>query len=113
MIEKNLEGVYPDDIFSEQLELIDKKLAEAYLQQKQAALKDYSLEALLQFAQEKLSDIKRTYENSNTSQRKALLSSLFPLRARWLFPGISNTEISPLHQPIQHPEILNVQFGDA
>jgi site-specific DNA recombinase len=113
LIEKNLEGIYPDDIFREQLEIIDRRLADTFLLHKQAELKNYNLEELIVFVKEKLTDIKHTYENSNASQRKALLSSIFPSGMPWIQQGISNPELSLLYQPIPHPEMLHVQSGDA
>ncbi len=111
LIEKNLAGLYSDELFREQLAVLDQKLADAYAAQSRANLANYNYEVLFKFIEEKLAHIAKTYEESTLSQKKALLCSIFPSGMRWMYPGISNTEISPWYQVIQGVNKLDVTLG--
>jgi hypothetical protein len=54
LVKKHLEGVDPDDLFREQLEIIDTKLADAYLPQQESAIQECDLESLMELVKDKL-----------------------------------------------------------
>ncbi len=111
LIEKNLLGIYSDEIFREQNKLIEEKVAVAQISKNDAVISKYNLEAIVSFIKEKFSDLVIAYTESKLNQKKVLLCSIFPSGMPWSYPGYSNTEISPLYQAIRHPEDHQVAFG--
>ncbi len=112
LIEKNLEGIYDDDIFKEQLELLDKKIAEAYALTRQQQLKSYDINLLCKFVKEKLAHPYETYINGDVETKKNLLCSIYPQGIKWMYPGLSNTGISPQYQQIRDITKSYVPYGE-
>lgn len=100
LIQKNLSGVYSDEIFKEQNTLIEGKIKDILLTKEDSVLDKYNLEAITQFIYEKFANLHTTYDESNLEQKKILLCSIFPSGVPWYYPGYSNTKISPYHQTI-------------
>lgn len=46
---------------------------------------------------EKFANLEKTYQLASLSQIRVLLCSIFPSGLFWGYPGLSNTEISPLY----------------
>src|SRR5690606_9030489 len=101
LIEKNLEGTYPDEIFREQLDIIERQIAEAHAVLKQKQLKSYDIELLCAFVKNKLAKPRKAYEDADLKAKKFLLSSIYPQGIKWMYPGLSNTDISLQYQQIK------------
>lgn len=108
LIQKNLNGIYSDEIFKEQNKLIEEQIASVQMAKDDALLEKYNLEKIVKFMQEKFANLGVTYQLSTLSQIKVLLCSIFPSGLLWSYPGLSNTKISPLYQSIRmfEPERL-------
>lgn len=100
LVEKNLAGIYSDEIFKEQNAAIETKLVAAKTAQNDALIDQYSMEEIVNFIKEKLTDLAETYSHSNLSQLRCLLGSIFLSGLIWGYPGISNRQISPIYQAI-------------
>ena len=61
----------------------------------------YNLEAIATFMKDKFANLGRTYQLSNLSQIRILLSSITPSGLAWSDLDLSNSEISPLYQQIR------------
>ncbi len=101
LIQKNLDGVYSDDIFKEQNKLIEGQIVNVQITKDDALLAKYNLEAIIIFMRGKFSNLGRTYQMSSLSQLRVLLCSIFPSGMRWSYPGYYNTQISPIYQSIR------------
>ena len=101
LIQKNLSGVYSDEIFKEQNGLIEEQIAGVQMAKDDALLAKYNLESIVKFMQTKFANLGDTYQMSNLSQLRVLLCSIFPSGLRWSYPGYYNTEISPIYQSIR------------
>ncbi len=112
LIEKNLAGVYDDKIFKEQNKLIDDKIASVQMTKDDALLEKYNLQAIVAFMKEKFANLGKTYQQSDISQIKVLLGSIFPSGLAWGYPGYSNSQVSPLYQYIRSSGTERVPFGD-
>lgn len=112
LIQKNLSGIYSDEIFKEQNKLIEEQLQSLHVAQDDTLLKKYNLESVVGFLREKLSDLGKTYQESEVSQIKVLLGSIFPSGLAWSYPGYSNQEISPLYRYIQQFNADQFAFGE-
>jgi hypothetical protein len=112
LIEKNLAGVYSDEVFKEQNALLEEKIRDVQVLKNDPLLEKYNLEETIKFIEEKFSDLGTTYKNSSLEQKKVLLSSIFPSGMAWNFPGISNSGIGALYQSIQAFVDESVHVGE-
>lgn len=112
LIEKNLNGIYSDEIFREQNKLLEEKITILQVAKSDVLLKKYNLEDIIAFIKEYFENLGTTYINSNLTLQKILLGSIFTSKLHWSYPGISNHEISPLYQYIRQFDTEGVPFGD-
>lgn len=100
LVQKNLSGVYSDEIFKEQNSVIESQIMRAQITKDDAAVDEYNIDAVASFMKTLLADLGETYKRSNLNQLKVLLSSIFPTGMAWSYVSGLNTTISPLYQAI-------------
>ncbi len=100
LIEKNLSGVYSDEIFKEQNTILEDKMIKAQIAKEDSTFERYNIDAVTSFMKTLLADLRETYKRSNQNQVKVLLGSIFPSGLAWGYNGTLNTEISPLYKEI-------------
>jgi site-specific DNA recombinase len=61
LIEKNLSGIYSDDIFKEQNGMIEEKIKSIYATQDDQLLEKYALEPITKFVETKLTDLQKNF----------------------------------------------------
>jgi hypothetical protein len=101
LVEKNLSGVYSDEIFKEQTAVIESQIGRALIVKEDATFDNYNIDALTSFLKTLLADLGVTYKRSNISQVKVLLSSIFLKELAWDYNGGLNSQISPIYQAIR------------
>ena len=111
LIEKNLAGVYSDDVFKEQNRLIETRIKDIQITKDEALISKYNLEAITKFIKDKFANIAKTYDESDLEQKRVLLCSIFDLGLLWGYPGYSNTKISPYYQAIRDLDSSEVSFS--
>lgn len=111
LVEKNLSGVYSDDIFKEQNRLIEEKVKLIYIAKNDAVIEKYSLEKITEFIKARFEDLAQTYLLSTLEQKRVLLCSIFPSGVPWSYPGYSNTQISPYYSCMLRLEDKSASFG--
>ena len=111
LIEKNLSGVYSDDVFKEQNKLLEEKIRDIQVTKNDALLSKYNLEAITAFIKGKFTNLVEMYSSLDLEAKRVLLCSIFPLGVLWSYPGYSNTEISPYYQAILALEKDSVAFS--
>ena len=118
LVEKNLAGVYSDEIFREQNAIIEDKIKDLHAMKDTSVINKYTLEETVTFIEEKFANLGATYDDDNSSleEKKALLGSIFPAGMAWNYPGISNHDISPFYGAIlaftRHSAHLGEPAGD-
>ncbi len=112
LIEKNLKGIYSDDIFKEQNKHIEEKIKDIQIAKNDVLINKYSLEAITKFIKEKFDNLAETYLDSDLKQKRVLMCSIFPLGVLWSYPGYSNMKISPFYQAILDIERQDVSLGE-
>lgn len=112
LIEKNLAGIYSDEIFKEQNAAIESKIIAAQSAKSEATLEQYNIDKIVEFIKAKLNDLAVTYDSSNLSQIRCLLGSIFLSGMIWDYPGCSNRTISPVYQEIRNCDNDNVTIGE-
>jgi len=101
LVEKNISGVYSDEIFKEQNALIEDKITKAQIAKDETTFEKYNIEAITSFVKTLLADLGEAYRRSNVSQVKVLLGSIFPSKLAWSYNGTLNHSIIPLYQSIR------------
>lgn len=101
LVQKNLDGIYSDEIFKSQNAVIENQLAQAYIAKDDATLDKYNIDDVVTFIKTLLADLAETYRRSSLSQLKVLLSSIYPSGIVWNYDAGYNTKVSPLYQAIQ------------
>ncbi len=102
LVEKNLAGIYSDEVFKEQNATIEDRMTKAQIAKDDATIDKYNIDDVTTFIRTILADLGETYKRSSISQIKVLLGSIFPSGLSWSQNGTLNREISPLYQSICH-----------
>jgi hypothetical protein len=110
-IEKNLSGVYSDDIFKEQNKLLEEKIKGIQAAKNDSIIEKYNLEAITKFIQNKFKDLNGTFTESGLEHKRVLMCSIFPKGLHWAYPGYSNTEISPFYRSFLELQGPKVRIG--
>lgn len=111
LVEKNLSGVYSDEIFKEQNSMIEDKIIRAQILKDDSTISKYNIDAVTSFMKTILADLGETYRRSTIGQLKVLLGSIFPHGIAWDYTGTLNPQISPIFQYIQHFEGSAIPSG--
>lgn len=106
LIEKNLSGVYSDDIFKEQNKILEEKIAAIQAAKDETVIEKYNLEAITNFIQSKFTNLDKTFGEADLERKRVLMCSIFPKGLHWSYPGYSNTQMSPFYRCF-----LDVQNG--
>lgn len=101
LVQKNLAGIYSDEIFKEQNGVIEDQIMQAQIVKDDATFDKYNIDKVTSFMKTMLADLGEAYKRSNLTQAKVLLGSTFPSGLVWDYNGRLNHQISPLYQYIQ------------
>jgi site-specific DNA recombinase len=112
LVEKNISGVYSDEIFKEHNAIIEDKITKAQISKDEVSYENYNIEAINTFIRTLLADLGETYKRSSTSQLKVLLGSIFPSGLAWSYNGTLNHSISPIYQAILNTSDDSVLSGE-
>jgi site-specific DNA recombinase len=111
LIEKNISGVYSDEVFKEQNRIVEDKIKAVFEAKDDELIEKFNLEAISEFIKNKFGDLAKTYQDSNLDQLKILLCSIFPSGLVWDYRNYSNTEISPFYQAFLGVQNNGVNYG--
>ncbi len=111
LVEKNLTGVYSDEVFKEQSGMIEDRMITAQIAKEDSTLDKYNIDAVTSFIRTLLADLGETYKRSSIGQLKVLLGSMYPHGVAWDYTDTLNPSISPLYQYIQCFSEASVPFG--
>ena len=111
LVEKNLSGVYSDEIFKEQNAIIESKIMKAQIAKEDSTIDKYNLEKITDFVRTLLADLGETYDKSNPKQIKVLLGSIFPDGLVWSDNGTLNHRIRPIYQYIRRFDTRSIPSG--
>ena len=111
LIEKNLAGIYSDDIFREQNRMIEEKITTIQITKNDDLITKYNIEDVANFIKEKFKDLAKTFANSDLQQKRMILCSIFPSGLVWNYPGYLNTQVSACFKFMQNINAETVQHG--
>lgn len=111
LVEKNLSGVYSDEVFKEQNAMIEDKIIKAQIAKEDSIIDKYNIDKVISFIKTLLADLGEAYKRSDTNQVKVLLGSIFPFGMAWNYNGTLNHKISPIYQAIRTLSTEGVRLG--
>jgi site-specific DNA recombinase len=111
LVEKNLAGIYSDEIFKEQNAIIEDKMIRAQIVKEDSIIDKYNIDKVTDFMRIILADLGATYKKSSLSQIKVLLGSIFPSGLAWNYNGTLNHTINPIYQAISSFSSKGVRSG--
>jgi site-specific DNA recombinase len=113
LVEKNIAGIYSDEIFKEQNAIVEEKLISAYASKNDELLEKYDINKITDCVKEKLADLPGTFTASRDKLRQlhCLLGTIFMSGFSWGYPGCSDYTISPLYQAIRDADNPPVDIG--
>ena len=100
LVEKNIAGVYSDEIFKEQNSIIEEKMTVSQIAKEDATIDRYNIDEVIIFIRTLLADLGETYRKASQSQVKVLLGSMFPSGLSWSYNGTLNHQLSPVYREI-------------
>ncbi|HSX42047.1 MAG TPA: recombinase family protein [Candidatus Saccharimonadales bacterium] len=111
LIEKNLSGIYSDDVFKEQNKRIEEKITTIQITKNDEVLEKYNLERICESITAKFANLAQTYTESSLEQKRVMLCSIFPVGVPWGYPGYSNTQIHDVYTCCLELNSNDVSFG--
>lgn len=100
LVEKNLSGIYSDEIFKEQNAIMEDKMIRAQIVKEDSVIEKYNIDKITDFMRTMLGDLGEAYKRSDLYQSKVLLGSIFSSGLAWDYNGILNHTINPIYQEI-------------
>lgn len=111
LIEKNIAGVYSDDVFKEQNKMVEEKIRMIQVTKNDEVISKYNLESITKFIKAKLENLTQTYVDSSLEQKRVLLCSIYPKGLVWGQKGYSHTEISQFYTALLGVQTECTPFG--
>ena len=111
LIEKNMSGIYSDDIFKEQNKILEEKIKSIQTAKSDTVIEKYNLEKITLLIHEKFTNLTKTLATSDLERKRVLMCSIFPQGLHWSYPGYSNTQISPFYRSFLDLQGQQVRIG--
>ena len=111
LVEKNLAGIYSDEVFKEQNAMIEDKMTTAQIVKDDTTIDKYNIDAVISFMRTLLADLGEAYRRSSIGQLKVLISSVFSICPAWNYTDTPDYKISPLYQYIRTFDEHSAPFG--
>lgn len=89
MIDKNLAGIYPDDVFKEQFPLMEKQLQNMSITNDSLPFENYKLENIRKDILKNLEDLPKAFEQCDLMAKRTFMGLLFPQGLVWNYPGLT------------------------
>lgn len=113
LIEKNMSGIYSDEMFKEQNQLAEEKIKNIQITKNDELIAKYNLEEISKFIKNKLENLSQTYLDSGLEEKRILLCSIYPSGLAWGHNSYSNTIISKFYTAILDLQEDCVSFGSG
>ena len=111
LIDKNLKGIYSDEIFKEQNKLLEEKIKVIQLAKNDELYEKYNVSLITEFVEQKMANVAETFASSNLKQIRVLLCSIFPEGIANGRNGFVNTPLSPFYKAILDLEATAIPSG--
>lgn len=85
--QKHLQGIYSDEVFQEQLQLIEDQILVKKTIKSEAKLQKVDIDILVNFMNNFLWNLDKAWKEGTLEERKMLTSSIFPKNLEYHYPG--------------------------
>lgn len=93
--QKHLNGIYTDEVFKEQLKIIEDDITERKIMKAQVDLQSIDIEVLVKFMNNFLWNIDKAWLDGSLEERRFLLGSIFPDNVIYDYTGFRTNRLSP------------------
>lgn len=94
LIQKNLAGIYSDEIFTEQYSHIEQQLKNIALLKEKLPVEEFTLDKVRKNIETILADLPNAFALCGVKQKRTFLGLLFPNGLVWNYPGLTARQIS-------------------
>lgn len=91
--QKHLRGIYTDEMFQEQNQIIEDQILVKKTIQSEAKLQEIDIDILVNFMNNFLWNVGKAWEAGTLEERKLLTGSIFPKNISYLYPGFRTAEL--------------------
>jgi hypothetical protein len=96
LIQKHLSGIYTDDIFLEQNNMITSNIDRMKTADNTTLTEKYTMATAWEYIDYKINNIEHSYKNLRHDYKKSLISTIFPSGFIWNYPGLTFPKLNPL-----------------
>ncbi len=93
LVDKNLKGIYSDEIFQEQLQVIEDEILVKKTLKSEASLENVDIDVIVNFMNNFLCNIHKAWIEGSLQQKKLLLGSIFPKNITYGNGGFRTAEL--------------------
>ncbi len=95
IVEKNLKGIYSDEVYQEQTENIENQILVIRSSLSEAKLQKIDIDIVANFMNNFLWNLAKAWQEGTLSQRKILTGSIYPKNVIYDFPRFRTTDLGP------------------
>lgn len=115
LAEKNLKGLYSDELFKEQLDKIEHEILVKKSLKSESKLEKVDIDIVVEFMNNFLWNITKAWQEGTLEQRKILNGSIFPKNVIYQYPGFRTTELGSVFRLLKQfqaqPQNIGVTEG--
>ncbi len=91
--QKHLQGVYSDEMFQEQLQIIEDQILVKKTIKSEAKLQEVDIDILINFMNSFLWNVSKAWQEGTLEERKLLTGSIYPEKLIYEYPGFRTTKL--------------------
>jgi len=91
--QKHLQGIYSDEMFQEQLQMIEDQILVKKTIKSEAKLQEIDIDILVNFMNNFLWNIDKAWQEGTMEERKLLTGSIYPEKLTYQYPGFRTTRL--------------------
>lgn len=91
--QKHLQGIYSDEMFQEQLQMIEDQILVKKTIKSEAKLQEVDIDILINFMNNFLWNVGKAWQEGTLQERKLLTGSIYPEKIIYEYPGFRTTKL--------------------
>lgn len=102
--QKHLQGIYSDEVFQEQLHIIEDEILVKKTIKSEAKLQEIDIDILVNFMNNFLWNLDKAWKIGTLEEQKMLTSSIFPKNVTYYYPGFRTAQLGRSYKLIKQYE---------
>lgn len=111
LVEKNLTGVYDDELFTERNEELKDKIAVKKLQITEGSIDKLDIETICTFAEHFITNLSQTWRTADLDTKQRIQEIIFPNGVVYDFPGLRINSLSCLFEVLGDSNVSENHLG--